>query len=210
LNDKKEITQVGSDETPLMARQEKSNRPLINKHLKGTSKVSGTDVFAFDFKDLKADGNDYFLVNIIGNKYLSKPGIKVAIFLYNYFIQEEEQLENLCEDGAMFTISSAEETGFEYENIGDGVGYFAVCYRKDTSHFETPFQNLVTLLEDIGCEMDHIKILDALQELHDFHYLTMTSINDMESHTQSSKRANWRHVRLCKGMIDKPFYTKIL
>lgn len=210
MNNKKEVAQVGSDENPLTLLQEKSNRPLINKYLKGTSLVSGTDVWAFDFKDLKADNNDYYLKNIIGNKYLSKSGIKVALFLYSYFIQDEEQLENLSEDGAMFTISSAKETGFEYENIGDGVGYFAVSNRKDISYFETPFQNLVILLEEVGCELDHIKILEALQELHDFHYLTMTSINDVERSTQPSKRANWRHIRLCKWMIEKPFFTKIL
>ena len=61
---------IGTIKKPLILEKEKSNRPLIEQHV---------ETNMFEFKDLKKDGNDYFIRNVCGNQFLTMGRYKACL-----------------------------------------------------------------------------------------------------------------------------------
>lgn len=187
---------TGSESNPLITSLEKSARPLLDDY------ISMKD---FEFKDLKVDGYNYYLANLAGNEFLSKMALKVGIYLYLYFMEGYAEDDALIEDGSMFiTVESNSVNALNLaadEDYDDGD--FKVKHKGRVSYYSMPFPSLIELLHNIGIRISASNLFKAIKELHEFHYLTMSPL------PKKGIRTPYRHIRLYKGMLEKPIFCHL-
>ncbi|MDO6620232.1 hypothetical protein [Shewanella sp. 6_MG-2023] len=188
---------IGTEENPLIATLDKVARPLLETALRDKS---------FEFKDEHTYGVELFLNNVAGNAHLSKMAIRIAIFFYNYFLSEDSDRSFDYETGEVFmTTDPASQTLVnEHEEYSDNEFY--VNYAGSITGFPMPLPNLVTLLVESSIHISSSNLIKTLKELHDFKYLTLSP---PPNYPKSKNRTPWRHIRLYKGMIEKPFYYHV-
>ena len=210
----------GTFENPLKLVQDKSPRPLAEKQLKGSYT---------NFKNMKADGWDYFLINIAGNPHLSKGANRVILALLWIFEQEwvlynanatkseRQTFQDYLIEGLMFEVATSESKHskryFSRYGFDDEV-FYTINNGRDVQ-YDTNFPNLIDMLEQSGITMALPNLLNALKELHQFHYITVSpepleKVKNTSMRVKTQKRTPWKHIRFYSGMIDKPFFTQVL
>lgn len=201
----------GTQRNHLKLTLDKVSRPLLQEFIEKEN---------FDFRNEPSTGDNLFLLNIVGNEFLSKMAIRVAIFLHEYFQSKEEvEVDDESDDdfylthGEMFMTCMPEsklsleiEAGDDYDEL-----CFYVNYKGLSIGYDLPFPNLVTLLSEGGLETSSSNLNKALVELHSFHYITLTPAPPSERQLNDKKRVRqpWRHIRLYRGMCDKSFYQHL-
>jgi hypothetical protein len=210
----------GSYENPLRLAQDTLLRPLAEKHLKGSYK---------DFKNMKADGWDYLQINIAGNPHLSKGANRVILALlwifeqdwasYNNSVRKSERqtFQEYLVEGLMFEVATPESkhTTRYFSRYGFDSETFHTINNGAKVQYDINFPNLIETLEKNGVTIALPNLLSALKELHQFHYITISpepSKHDKITTTQVKKqtRRPWKHIRFYSGMIEKPFFSKVI
>ncbi|NQZ06724.1 MAG: hypothetical protein HRT35_06130 [Algicola sp.] len=194
---------IGSAENPLRTALEKVDRPLLNKHISTTG---------FEFKDLKVDDFKYFLYNLAGNEFLSKMAIRIGVFFYQYFDDYCDDYGQEWEEGCMFITADPDSTtsnNFE-EHLDCDDNCFNVRHDGKKLFYDLPLPNLVSLLAEKGINISSSNLFKVLKELHEYHYLTMSPapIPAGKKHGAGT-RSPWRHIRLYRGMLQKPFFCHL-
>jgi hypothetical protein len=186
---------LGSENNPLVMENESIDRPLINKYI---SKK------ALKFSDIKSRGFDHYLFNLSGNPFISKSALRIGLFLYAYFNEPEAQTWIVdWEMGEAFYVSDKVDTADNHCKTE----YFECIYRGKQYSYPRPLIDLIELLAEFGIEIKASNLLKALAELHDFHYITLSPRPVREvGNTKRYSRSCFRHIRLYRGMMGKPFY----
>jgi len=195
----------GSKRYPLKLTHDKRPRPLLEKH-------AGKN---FEFSNEPSTGEDCFLRNIVGNEFLSKMAIRIAIYLHEHFRNRGEFGEYDYYDdfalahGSMFLTCSDESKLTTL--IYDDTLQFYVIHNGKKDNYDMPFPNLVSLLCESGIQISSSNLNKALVELHNFHYITLTPEPTSKQQLLNNKRVrkSWRHIRLYKGMYDKYIFHKL-
>lgn len=215
------MNSCGTSENPLKLAQDKSPRPLAEKYLKGSYT---------DFKNMKADGWDYLQINIAGNPYLSKGATRVILALLWIFEQEwmtfndsaaksvRQTFQQFLVEGLMFEVAIPESKHSKryFEKYGFDDGVFYTINNGTKAQYNNDFSNLIDLLEQNGITMALPNLLKALKELHQFHYITVSSkpppIQEEKplKRVKAKTRTPWKHIRFYSGMIEKPFFSKVI
>ncbi|ABZ78597.1 hypothetical protein Shal_4057 [Shewanella halifaxensis HAW-EB4] len=188
---------IGTEENPLVATLDKVARPLLEAALRDNS---------FEFKDEHTYGIELFLNNVAGNEHLSKMAIRIAIFFHNYFLSDDAERSTDYEDGEVFMTTDPNSRTLinGHEDYIDNEFY--VRYAGSTIGFPIPLPNLVSLLAESNILISSSNLMKTLKELHEFNYLTLSP---PPNYPKSKNRTPWRHIRLYKGMIEKPLYYHI-
>lgn len=188
---------IGTEENPLIATLDKVARPLLDAALRDKS---------FEFKDVHSCYEIRFLENVVGNEHLSKMAMRVAIFFYQYFLVEDLDDPDFVKFGEVFmtTDPASQILVNGHEEYIDNE--FHVDYAGSITEFPMPLPNLVTLLAESNILISSSNLIKTLKELHEFNYLTLSP---PPNYPKSKNRTPWRHIRLYRGMIEKPFYCHV-
>lgn len=186
---------LGSEKKPLILENESIDRPLINEHIPKNE---------LKFSDIKSREFDHYLFNLSGNPFISKSALRIGLFLYAYFNEPEAQTEIVdWEMGEAFYVSDKVDTTDNHCKTDD----FECIYRGKQYSYPRPLTDLIRLLAELGIEIKASNLLKALAELHDFHYITLSPRPVREvGNTKRYSRSCFRHIRLYRGMMSKPFY----
>lgn len=187
--------QLGNEKKPLKLENELISRPLINKNI---NKVD------LKFSNIKNYGDNYYLINLSGNPFISKSALRIGVFLYSYFIEPNFKTKGAnWYGGEVFYISDKEDTNDNHTEED----YFHCLYKGKNYEYPRPLKELMEMLAGYGIEITSSNLIKALNELHDFHYITLSPRPRREVGKKVIyTRTCFRHIRLYKGMMEKPFF----
>jgi hypothetical protein len=215
---------VGSREHPLKLVGEhdgtyetgtnQSKRKLLHKYTKLTEKQKPDS--NFDFKHLKKENISYMLFfhNVIANSNL--PSLSVRVVMALYF------LISYTNSGLVFITTSrnlkVDDCGF-LDNIFIGKGKSQKEYTIDEDS-----ELLSILIRDFNIDINYNQLNKTLKNLHQFHYITVTSITPDNLYEDSKKvwdkenpqqkigkarfRASLKHINLNFILEDKLLVKK--
>jgi hypothetical protein len=186
---------LGNEKKPLILENESIDRPLINNYIPKKE---------LKFSDIKAHDSDLYLFNLSGNPFISKSALRIGLFLYTYFNDPETKTKQIdWEMGEALYVSDKVDTTDNHSQTES----FECIYRGNLYSYPRPLIDLIGLLADLGIEIKASNLLKALAELHDFHYITLSPrpVRKVGS-TKRYSRSCFRHIRLYRGMMYKPFY----
>lgn len=217
---------IGTDENPIVLVPESAPRVKLIKHLY-LDCFKSRDI---DFKknnagiDLNKWGSserDYYISNVIRNKFLNHVETKLALHLYNLFCGDN----GIYFPGYVFVVRDTPQ----YKTLIRRYGYgLTICNYHKTENIYHGLESFRDLYDDLGflfekyCASD---LASALQTLHDFAYITVTDIveenlnsNRYLSSTDIPKfeskiikrKPRLKHIRLCRWMIHTPVWSKLL
>ena len=167
----------GTQSNPIVLLPEVSNPSIphndiysTREHLLAFSKLG---ILKQNITDVARRANEYrFIMNIISNPHLKPLEIKVALFLYE---------EYSFGQGDFFVVSEREANKAKFSELG-GKDYFYFRnlkkYMDIEMHSKSEISNLVSILsEKLNLKIPASRLIDCLQRLHGFGYITMTKIN---------------------------------
>lgn len=166
--------------------------------------------------------NDFYLSNVISNRFLTFNEVKIALYLYHKLFFTLGEVFSVSRT----SISRNNSGGAASINVGQ-MG--ALCIGNDTSTVRTGFfeidkiESLTELLKkDLGMSISPARLTGFLLNLHRFSYITLTYINwyntknglkelrDMiREHNMPSSECEYytmgrsvlKHIRICERMV---------
>ncbi|WP_286233691.1 hypothetical protein [Thalassotalea sediminis] len=186
---------IGNKKKPLILENELIDRPLITDNILKKE---------LKFSDVGASGIDLYLFNLSGNPFISKQALRIGVFLYAYFKEKFIKTKGInWKMGEAFYISSKDRISDNHEEEE----YFRCTYRGAIYDYPRPLKDLILELSEFGIDISSSNLIKALNELHNFHYITMSPRPVREVGGKSLySRTCFRHIRIYQGMVDKPFY----
>jgi hypothetical protein len=167
----------GTESNPIVLIPEVSNPSLqhndiyaAREHLLAFSKLG---ILEQNITDVARRANEYrFVMNIISNPYLKPLEIKVALFFYE---------EHSFGYGDFFVVSDRETNKAKFSELGGKDFFYSRNLRRYMDvdvHSKSEITNLVSILSDkLNLNIPASRLIDCLQRLHGFGYITMTKIN---------------------------------
>lgn len=208
---------LATKENPTVVVPESVDRPFLREALKDSFLSRNLELDKgkeIDFTKRTSRGFDYFQLNVLFNKFLTVADVKLAIYLHNVFVMDDEI--NLR--GLVFVvrrIASNMELSRAYGELG-GVYIRDNYHSKEAAFYkeEEDFWHLIECSENLVGSDSPTVLAKTLQRLHDSGYITVTDITPetqaipIPSKTKKSdanRRVRLKHIRLCKWMV----YNKV-
>lgn len=167
---------------------------------------------------------DYYIKNVLHNQQLTLAETKIALYLYDLMAAEFVDPEFR----GLVCIVRATSTGIDLERrYGDIDGIYIMdkYHGKETyQYFDEKYSNLYDVCQSLIPNASTKVISEALANLHNFGYLTVTDIieenqrsyrlksgeNYIEDEYKPSRRPRLKHVRLCRWMIHTKIWDKFI
>lgn len=227
---------IGTKENPIMLVPESAHRPKLVKHLypdfiprkpedeKKADKTSDglrTNNGGIDLNKWGSSERNYYLENVINNKFLSHLETKLALKLYSIFTHKGE----FYFPGYIFIVRDTPDYSVFSRRFDD---YICVLNYHKTEKYHYYFNGLYDLYEDLELlfvEDYHKQLSNALDSLHDFGYITVTDIVeenlDSNRHPKTSaipkidtkvvkRKPRLKHIRIGRWMVHTPVWSKLL
>jgi len=202
----KKVSKIGTESNPIRLVQENVLRPK----LVDCSSLTLNDQGVYDFgkiKDLVSITLDFFYHNLILNPNLSASDIQVGFLLYDILTWGE---------GCVFWLVP------ECEASGDEIGDEGFLITTKPNFDPLIVQSLVNICASYKLNYTQDELINCLNILHDFYYITCTEISDINSaenrinfeyknkKVNLTKEAKIVHIRLNSGMDKKNITNKWL
>lgn len=227
---------MGTKENPIILVPESAHRPKLLKHLlpdfiprkptdekKADKTPDGlrTNNGGIDLNKWGSSERNYYLENVINNKFLSHLETKLALKLYSIFTHKDE----FYFPGYIFVVRDTPDYSVFSRRFDD---YICVLNYHKTEEFHYPFEGFYDLYEDLELlfvEDYHKELSNALDSLHDFGYITVTDIVednlDSNRHPKTSfvpkidtkvvkRKPRLKHIRIGRWMVHTPVWYKLL
>lgn len=192
------LHRVGSKENPLDVVQVLSKRRLFKK-------IRNKNGNLLQIDKAPRSSNDIFMFNVISNPALSCTDIRIAGYLYERLKEHEDENSYYYQfkgNGMVFTTTD-NENYTPCNSVGDEDG--STFWVSNNSYFDMPFPNLIKELKDIKLHLTGSKLIKSLNILHDFNYITITTIHGNKGPSMREKgkriRSNWRHISINVHMV---------
>lgn len=166
--------EFGTETNPLILEKINTPRPLIsrcvrfNPEARNSSELVSIDFGKYRGKVERGIEKEYaFLKNLLSNPHLSTNALKLGLY-FNIYI-----CDNSCDIDFNFFVLAKNNELLKMKQIFVGnprTNQFLRC--KDVKHFI----DLTLELKKLSSNMTKTDVISALQELHDFQYLTVTEV----------------------------------
>lgn len=174
--------EFGTETNPLVLEKINTPRPRISRCVRFNPEArDSTEPVSIDFgkfrgrKERGYDIEQIFLKNLLSNPNLSLNALRLAIWMFMY-------VHTWVDDQHILIISNNDEvSGMKKLYIGHPRGYMAI-------HLNLLFVDLLPKLKKMSINFSRTDVIAALQELHDFQYLTVTEINYENSYLGRKER----------------------
>lgn len=215
---KRKYTKIGTLDDPIITVWDSVERTELIKILSGHH-YKGKDIVLkktkINYNKWGSDERDWYILNVIYNKLLTPVDVKLALFFYNKIkLNSEYYVGLLC------GVRDSKELIDLDRHYGDGTGIFII----DGYHYDEPRLYSYQDAEDLVAHFNQMhdkeipsrKLMQSLRRLHDFGYITLTSISrENQKSFKSTKisdveksRPRLVHVRLLRWMIHNKVYDK--
>lgn len=208
---------LATKENPTVVVPESVDRPLLRDALKDSFLARNLELDKgkeIDFSKRTSRGFDYFQMNVLFNKSLTVADVKLAIYLHNVFVMDDE----INFRGLVFVVRPIAT----YMELSRAYGELGGVYIRDNYHSkeaalyteENDFCYLIDFAKNLVGSDSSTVLTKTLQRLHDYGYITVTDITPetqaipIPSKTKkpdSNRRVRLKHIRLCKWMV----YNKV-
>lgn len=221
---------IGTYDDPIALINDRTARKELLAHLDLGCFDKKDEVFTDDFKGINfnkwgSSERDYYIDNVIFNKYLNHLETKLALRIYRLLFDSEDRLYM----GAVFIVR---HTRPPYNKVFDRRfegGVYVRGYHKTKTFWRYDYENFHNLYDELQtlsletCSSGELAA--ALQRLHDFGYITLTDI--VEENTESrraiaketakntdndptKRRPRLKHIRIFRWMVHTLVWTKLL
>lgn len=222
------MDEIGTDDNPIMLVPEShlaggrtlnlyADRDLLFKYSKlGEEDKTGLNELKYDKE------NDFFLSNVILNRFLSCNEVKIALYLYHKLFFTLGEIFSVSRT----VVSRNNSGGTASINVGE-IGWVFIGTDDSTVRtgcFEVEkIKSLTELLaQDLGISITPSRLTGLLLKLHRFSYITLTYINwyntkdglkmlrkeirnsnitSSECENLTMGRSVLKHIRICERMV---------
>lgn len=163
--------EFGTEKNPIVLEKINTPRPLISRCVRFNPEArNSSELVSIDFGKFRGKKESYysydqiFLKNLLSNPYLSLNAFRLAIWL-DIFVYPD------VDDQHFFILRNNEDLPtVKRLYVGHPRGY-------PQAHDVRYFRELLPELRKMSILMPVTEVITALQELHDFQYITVTEIN---------------------------------
>ncbi|WP_141686164.1 hypothetical protein [Alishewanella sp. HH-ZS] len=227
---------LGTDENPIMLVPESAHRPKLVKHLlpgfiprkpkdeKKADKTSDglrTNNGGIDLNKWGSSERNYYIENVVNNKFLSHLETKLALYLYSIFTHKGE----FYYPGYIFIVRDTPDYSVFNRRFDDYICVYGYHQTEELHYYIAGFFDLFKRLELLFVEDYQKELSNALDSLHDFGYITVTDIVEenlySNRHPKTSaipkidtkavkRKPRLKHIRIGRWMVHTPYWTKLL
>lgn len=208
---------LATKENPTVVVPESVDRPLLREVLKDSFLARNLELDKgkeIDFTKRTSRGFDYFQMNVLFNKSLTVADVKLAIYLHNVFVMDDE----INFRGLIFVVRPMAINMDLSRAYGEPKGLYIRdnYHSKEVAFYkeEEDFWHLIECSENLVGSDSSTVLTKTLQRLHDYGYITVTDITPetqaipipgKTKKSNANRRVRLKHIRLCKWMV----YNKV-